>query len=58
MENDNTIELAEVEVTRLITAMHYSLNYSDILKIFLKSSLQLKTLEETEYFLNLNKSDA
>jgi len=58
MENDNTIKLAEVEVVRLITAMHYSLNYSDILKIFLKSSLQLKMLEETEYFLNLNKSDA
>jgi len=48
---DETIELAENEVDRLISVCHKSLNYWQILKIFLKKCSELAMQSEAEYEL-------
>ena len=54
MESE-TIELAEAEVDRLIAVCHKSLNYWQILRIFLNACIKLQMQADCEYFLKANK---
>ena len=45
------IEIAEIDVERLIRVLHKNLNYWQILKIFLSACLKLQMLADTEFWV-------
>lgn len=56
-EDSNTIELAEIEVARLVDVFHkQGLNYWEILRIFLSTCLTLQMLADTEYWMKLGST--
>lgn len=56
MDNADAIELAELEVSRLIEVCHKQLNYFEILKLFLIACQELQMLSEVEYQMGLKQN--
>jgi len=51
MDNADAIELAELDVDRLINVMHRQLNYWQVLRIFLIACDNLYIKADTEYWI-------
>ena len=57
MDDADAIELAEIDVDRLILVCHkQGLNYFQILRIFLNASVKLQIMSSAEYYLNQSKA--
>ena len=52
MDNAKAIELAELDVDRLISVMHQQLNYWQILRIFLIACDNLYIKADAEYWMS------
>mgnify|MGYP001616408841 FL=1 len=56
MEDKELVELAEVDLARLIERLHKSgINYWQILKICLKACLNLQMMADTEWWVKSGK---